>query len=1302
MRSLECIRYALWSLLFCLGLVQLTACGEDDGSQTNGNGQVLAYLYDVEEQEEETEGGTKAVKSVWKTGDAIGVFCVEPGKTLGRVNYASNCKYVYDGNKFKPATNADNIWIARQGAFKFYAYFPYNASQTGADATAMEFTLSSDQSVESNRENSDIIAGQSYTADNSTGEVNMIFYHMMSDVRFVWTRDDAENGEYVRALFPPKAVVNLNTLSSVAASGQSVGTGLRMNVKSAFDAVAGSTEYQVYVPPTTIKHDQDVFVPYNANNEKLSAVKANIGAAGSTKQLERGKTYDLAGTMYTITADVRRNGDLVTGSCDSYDGCVVKTTGGGDAGNLKQFVGRYLTGRTCKVTAAIGSSVVPGTQFIGWFEYDRTTSTWNKISGAGESYTFEVTKNRRLQARYENYVFGDWVLSWTHSGVTTDGSGNFTTTIANTGTAASGLTLVPKATRTVTLDGETVTDPYFTTREGSQVKLAITSQTPTTDMWGVNPWTYADATKNLKLTPNIDFTDNGTSGTPKERNLKLSVTLVEGGTNYNASTRKYDDITLSGNGKDMKVVQSKGSMVYSAWTIDATATNNSNMLANGTTTATVDVFAYRTWTLSGQTVKREPTSLYTNITGAFTTTDSHWTITPINEGKTKTVTIEGHQFTMRNGRQFTIKAANNESLNTRNITARFTSNAVSKDVNFSQVAGTKTNRVYTDWSISLTATPTELEPYASNGTTNTSLITTSATRTMTYKWNGTGADKTENQTDGGSYNYGGGSSGTFPKVTVTVTPAKAGQFTASSSGTGARVSVVKNYELGQNTAATTATVKATLANSENGHAASTKTVTLTQKGGTYTESFDGWSTPTLTIGGTISGDGGNTTYSVTVPEGWIRGYINGSNLPEADYKIYAKVKQVAPAATGVFSVAYNDATTKTAGTITAVANHGSDVPKSDPWSGGSVSVGNSSFGRTGGQTTITWVNPTRATWRQYNTSARSESIVVQFEKPASHADASIVPVPSNVSKSVTQNACSSKVAGSDATETEANPTLSVSNTAVASIDGTTLKVKDATKKSNDYWIGQGSVTASRVSKTGGNISYSTTKPSCTWTEYYNAVNNSFYVKASWASSGINRTKDVTQSSAKTATGQRGNGTASETVYSWPSIANSSGYVGENPNDTQRSGTLTIQFSYQGETSKASCTVYQDASDISYSYAITSANIGNLTWTYKEVGYKAVTATGTVTQYKSINGGSPINVGTLSGCTFNVSNVSVTGSYFSVSGSNVKPTSANTSDVDKTGTISATVSASKSGYIISGSQSASATATQTYKLFVVKP
>ena len=1280
MDLMKIVREVLGSLLLLMGLFGLTACGEEDGPQTNSKGEVLAYLYDIEEQVDETS--TKAPKSTWKTGDEIGVFCVEPGKQLGRVNYVSNYRYVYDGSKFKPATAADNIWISRQGAFTFFAYYPYDASKTGMDATAMEFTLSSDQSVEANRIASDIIAGQSYTADNTTGEVNMIFYHMMSDVRFVWTRDDAENGEYVRALFAPKAIVNLDQLTSQVAPGQEVGIGMRMNVKTEFNAVAGSTEYQVYVPPVTITHDQEVFVPYDANDSKLSSIKANLGAAGTTKQLERGKTYDLAGTMYTITADVRRNGDLVSDQCDDFDGCVVNADGGGDAGDLKQFVGRYLSGRTCTVTAAIGDNVVPGTQFIGWFEYDRVNSTWSKVEGATETYTFEVSKNRRLQARYENYVFGPWSLQWTHAGVSTDPNGNFTTTISNMGTPAGGLTLVPKATREVTLDGEVVTDPAFTTREGDQVVLAIVDQTPDKDMWEVNPWSYTGGTKVVTVTPNIDFTDNGTSGVPLERSLKLSVKLLNGGPNYDPVTHTYDDMLLTGDGGDMSIVQSKGTMAYSAWSVETIPTGNSGMLANGTTVSSVDAYAYRTWTLSGETVKRESTSAYTNITAAFTTTDSHWTVTPGTEALTKTVTIEGHEFTLINGRNFKVQAANNESLNVRNITCRFSSNGVHSDVAFSQQAGVKTNRSYSDWVIALTATPTTLEPYASSGTNNTSLITTSATRTMTFKWNATGDDKTESQTDGGSYNYGAGNTGTHPKVTWTVVPEKSGQFFAQSGNiTGNRVAVNKNYKLKQDTPATSATVTATISNSVsddgNGNTNSTKELTLTQKGGAYTETFDGWSGQKITVGSAINGDGGTTTFSVTVPTGWIRAYINGDRMAEGDYKISAKWNSTSiSSSSNQFSVP-----NASSGNVSAEGNHGSTTPDYTSWSGGSASLSTSSFGRSGGSATISAsAYPTREAWTRYNTSSRTATLTATFTKPDTHVSESYVPTPPNATATVSQNGSSTELSGTRYTESDTEFTCS-ENQSWSSVSGKTLSIVSyAPTETETTGVDAGSLSVSptSIAATGGSISASAGNGTRYYDVYYSSYSRSGTVTITFSRSGISKTTGYTQSSSRT---YKENGSTSISgSISWPSWA-SGGYASENTSTSSRSGSVTATYSYDGYTDYTSKTITQAAATITYGNYRITVSPTSMSWAGNSISSKSYTVSGSATKY--INNTSQ---GTVS---FSVTSISAscTGD-FSGNSSSIWPDDTNETSSTKTGTATITgyVNGTKCTATISLSQS----------------
>ena len=1259
------LRMLLCWLIACLCL---GSCADDDSATTNGKGQVLVYLSDITESEDSPD--TKAPKTTWSEGDAIGVYCVEPGKTLGVTNYASNRKYVYEIGKFKPATTDDNIWISRQGSFQFYAYWPYDAAYSAADVDPnnLTFTVSSDQSVEANRSRSDLIAGQSFSVDNSTGKVTMMFYHMMCDIRFMWTRSGSAAEEYVRTLFGTKAKVSLKDLTSQQVAGESIGDGIRMNVKQAYNSTTGSTEYQAYVPPVTIDDSRDLFIPYDANGGKLSSIKANLGTPGSTKKLERGFTYDLAGNMYTITADVRRNGDLVASGCDTYDGCVLNTTGGGDAGDLQKFVGRYLMGRTCKITSEMGTGLPVGTQFIGWFEYDETTSTWSKIEGATETYEFSVTKNRRLQARYENYVYGPWVISWSHAGVSTDGSGNVKTTIANTGTTGDGLVLQPKATRTVTLDGEPVTDESFTTRTADKIQVKWVSQVPDRDMWNVNPWTYTQDTKTVKVTPNIDFTDNGTSGTPKGREMALALTIINDGV-YEQNAE------LSGPGYDMTVVQNAGVMAYEDWIVDATPTGNTGMAADGSTISTVDVFAHRDWKLSGEVVKTQSTSNYQNLTGAFTTANAAWTLTPGSEALTKPY----GNFTLNNGRRFTVTVANNKSESARSNSVKFTGEGKNKTVPFDQLAGVKTNRVYTDWVISISASPTQLNAAASNGTANTSVLTTSATRTMTYDWNNISSDT-------GSDNQNG--SPTLQVVTGN------GYGTLSGSTTGSRLSVQKNYDqynLPSTTPDRDIVIRATLANTENGHSATTKDVTVVQKGGTVNETRDGWTGGSISTASTISVGGGSTTLNSTAPTRKVHVMLNGST-ELSNYTETADLDHV-------------DSSNSNFGASTSSAwsnsdNYGSSstyVTVTGTWSGGSISLTQSSFDRSGGVGYVTADYPTCTSYKRYNTSTRTATLTGYWYFGGSQVKTSTC--------TVSQSGSTAKVDGSEYTET-ADGYTATENQSWSSISGGTLTVNSEYSTTRSYSLGSGSISISpsSVGATGGSVSAYPSAPSASWTDYYVSVNRSGTVTATFtfrgSSTGISRSTTYSQY-ASSSFADSGTETPSQGSVSWPSWA-PNGNVSENTSESSRSGTVSVTWSYGGKSTTATASLSQNGATVTYSYEITAASASALSWVYNDTDSKTPTASGTVTIYKSVNGKAKQNAGTLSGCTFSISLSSITGSHFSRSGNYVYPNSENTTSSNFTGTASGTVTATKSGYTITGSKSVTVNLTHTYKLFNVKP
>ena len=311
-------------------------------------------------------------------------------------------------------------------------------------------------------------------------------------------------------------------------------------------------------------------------------------------------------------------------------------------------------------------------------------------------------------------------------------------------------------------------------------------------------------------------------------------------------------------------------------------------------------------------------------------------------------------------------------------------------------------------------------------------------------------------------------------------------------------------------------------------------------------------------------------------------------------------------------------------------------------------------------------------------------------------------VPPTATKVVTQNGSTTEVPNTRNTEYDTEFTCS-ENQAWSSVSGKTLSVNESTATyTSETGVSKGSlsISPSNVGATGGNVTASATSGTGYYDVYWSAVNRSGTVTSKFSKSGIQRTVGYTQSSSSS---WKDSGSESVTAsISWPSWA-SGGRVSENTSTSSRSGSVTATYDYGSYSASDSKTLSQNAGTITYTYQITSASIGSLTWSYNDdnTSTKQVTASGTVTRYKSVNGGTATADGTLSGCTFTVSGVSVSGSNFGVSGSNVYPKSENTTSSDKTGTISATVKATKSGYTISGSKSVTATAKQTYKTFIVQ-
>lgn len=168
--------------------------------------------------------------------------------------------------------------------------------------------------------------------------------------------------------------------------------------------------------------------------------------------------------------------------------------------------------------------------------------------------------------------------------------------------------------------------------------------------------------------------------------------------------------------KTVTITQQAGAKVYSAWSawaVSISASTQTIAASGGSATITTNASRSRTWTWNGV---------------GTTHTDTE-TATPTLSGGAGGFTLNGK----------TVTASNNTTTNSRSITITATSNSVSKSITITQNAGAKTYSNWGAWSINLSANVTTIAAAGGNAT-----LFTSATRSRTWQWNGTGTTYTEN------------------------------------------------------------------------------------------------------------------------------------------------------------------------------------------------------------------------------------------------------------------------------------------------------------------------------------------------------------------------------------------------------------------------------------------------------------------------------------------------------------------------------------------------------------------------------
>lgn len=274
--------------------------------------------------------------------------------------------------------------------------------------------------------------------------------------------------------------------------------------------------------------------------------------------------------------------------------------------------------------------------------------------------------------------------------------------------------------------------------------------------------------------------------------------------------------------KTVTITQQAGAKVYSAWSawaVSISASTQTIAASGGSSTITTNASRSRTWTWNG----------------VGTTHTETETATPTLSGSAGGFTLSGK----------TVTASNNTTTNSRSITITATSNSVSKSITITQSAGAKVYSNWSSWTVNISADKTSI-----GATGGTATISTSASRTRSYTWNGiAGSGGTET----------GNGSPTLSKV----------------SGSGNWTSPKVTYGNNTSTSGKSTVIRATIDST-------TKDITISQSAGA--KQYSAWSAWAVNISnsGNVDASGGssNITTSASRTRTWTWNGVSGSGGTE--------------------------------------------------------------------------------------------------------------------------------------------------------------------------------------------------------------------------------------------------------------------------------------------------------------------------------------------------------------------------------------------------------------------------------------
>lgn len=241
------------NIAFVAGLFLLGACSNDNENM-NPNNEVTFHTHISDLDLTSRSITTADFKTTFEEGDKIGIYATTTGSLASSGNYAENVEYVRQNDGSWKASGTA-IQYPRSGTISFYAYYPYN--ETNSDPTAIAFSVKDDQNADT-KETSDFMTAVKVDGSNTGKSVTLTFGHKMALVQLMVQKgtDDIDFSKLTSA-----SIVNIIKNGTVnLGDGSPTGGSTRGSVKMQprGDDATGKT-FWAYIPVQSVAVDATLF-----------------------------------------------------------------------------------------------------------------------------------------------------------------------------------------------------------------------------------------------------------------------------------------------------------------------------------------------------------------------------------------------------------------------------------------------------------------------------------------------------------------------------------------------------------------------------------------------------------------------------------------------------------------------------------------------------------------------------------------------------------------------------------------------------------------------------------------------------------------------------------------------------------------------------------------------------------------------------------------------------------------------------------------------------------------------------------